>query len=150
MKKTNLLPLITFFLVGCSGSGTTNYDGLWLIDKEISLAECRKSLESSGDENDDLGAGFMEGFTELICQTITGAIPVLEIENNQFSVSGAEGTQSCSIDTESSAVSCTAESDGIAEAMGQITIKDGMLNFLMSDSDESGETTEMLLVYAKK
>ena len=150
MKKINLLLLISFFLVGCSGSGTTNYDGLWLIDKEISLAECKKSFESPGDENGDSDAGLMAGFAELICQTITGAIPVLDIEDNQFSISGAEGTQFCSISMESSAVSCSAEEDSIAEAMGQISIKDNMLNFFLSDSDESGETTEMLLVYAKK
>ena len=147
MKKINLLLLISFFLVGCSGSGTTNYDGLWVIEKQASLANCKKSLEEVDCSSD---GGLLEGFAELICQTVTGAIPILEIENNQFSMTGSDNIQSCSINTESSVVSCTGESDSINEDIGKISIKDGMLNFFMSDTNESGEVTEMALVYTKK
>ena len=148
MKNYKLLILITIFLFGCSGSGTTNYDGLWIIDKEISLAECMKSMV---DENSGSDAGLMAGFSELICQTITGAIPVLEIEDNKFSISGAQGAQSCSISTESSDVTCAHEADNIEEVMGQISIKDGMLNFLFRGyPDETDEVNDILLVFGKK
>ncbi len=145
MKNYRLVIFITIFLFGCSESGTTNYDGLWVIDKEKSLAECRKNMESDGEGE------LLQGFAELICQTVTGIIPVLDIVNDQFNISTADNeVQNCNIIPENNVVSCSAESENAEDLsdFGKIILKDGVLSLYLDNT--SADEPDTILIYNKK
>ena len=165
MKSIYLLVLFSFLLAACSNS--SNYDGLWLIEKEKSTTACLLSIQDEqekdvSEENNFFGENFLEGFSKLLCEGVTSMIPVLEIKNNQFNYSVMGGSATCTINPTKHTVSCLPEDENknliedgsplsMSETAGEIKIDEGLLIWNMSQEvEENVESKEFKLFYKRR
>jgi len=165
MKTFYLLTLFSFLLTSCSNP--SNYDGLWLIEKEKSTTACLLSIQAEqekeiSEENSFFGENLLEGFSKLLCEGVASMIPVLDIKNNKFNYSVMGMSVACAIDRTKHTVLCLPEEENknlvedgspinMPETSGEVKIEEKLLVWRMTQqSQENEEAKEFKLFYKRR
>lgn len=142
MKKT--LPLLfAFLLAACSNSFP--YDGLWVVDAELSKQSCEEAMMASMTEEleDNPFSGMAAGIGSMMCGMVSGAIPLLDIEENKLMLNAFGSESSCAIDPVAQSLTC----EGGEDTSGiQISTENEYLVLILPASD----SPSMKIYYKKK
>ena len=118
MKTLTTLLLTLLVLGGCSQE--PKYDGLWLIDREQTKANCEAIFQETNNANEefsysneedssdfDWAEAFGKALESLLCSGAEVIFPVLDIKENSFSLSVFGAELLCKIDENANNVDCT-------------------------------------------
>ena len=123
MKHLTTVLLTLLVLGGCSQE--PKYDGLWLIDKDKTKAKCIENLientfNDSSEKKDnsfseELSESFGSTISEMACEGATLIFPVLEIEENKFTLKMFGSTAICNLKKESNTLDCVSEGESMMD-----------------------------------
>ena len=118
-----LLLLALLVLGGCSQE--PKYDGLWLIDKEQTKAKCIETLagntvndppeKKDNSFSEELAESFGSTISEMACEGAVLIFPVLEIEENKFTLKMLGSTAICNVKQESNTLDCVSEGESMMD-----------------------------------
>jgi|TARA_B100000530_G_scaffold236135_1_gene153355 hypothetical protein len=138
MKKI-LAIIVSFSILGCSNSSP--YEGLWIIDNELTTQSCQSTMMA--DVTDDLdenpfGAALAMGMGSAMCGMISNMIPVLDIEDNKVEIEAFGEKTMCSIDPSAGTFTC----DNNNSEPLPISIENGFLVW-ETPSEEDGRSMKL-------
>ena len=99
LANKKLLIFLIIFTFGCSGY--RQYDGLWIIDSELSTQSCQAALMTKASEEmeENFFEGLMAGIGSMGCSPfINSMFSMIEIKNNTAYFSSNEVDGMCDID----------------------------------------------------
>ena len=129
MKKI-LAIILSFSILGCSNSSP--YEGLWIIDNELTTQSCQSTMMA--DVTDDLAMGM----GSAMCGMIANMIPILDIVDNKVEIEAFGEKTMCSIDPSASTFTCD---NNNSESL-PISIENGFLVW-ETPSEEDGRSMKL-------
>ena len=138
MKKI-LAIIISFSILGCSNSSP--YEGLWVIDNELTTQSCQSTMMA--DVTDDLdenpfGAALAMGMGSGMCGMIANMIPILDIVDNKVEIEAFGEKTMCSINPSAGTFTC----DNNNSEPLPISIENGFLVW-ETPSEEDGRSMKL-------
>ena len=138
MKKI-LAIILSFSILGCSNSSP--YEGLWIIDNELTTQSCQSTMMA--DVTDDLdenpfGAALAMGMGSAMCGMIANMIPILDIVDNKVEIEAFGEKTMCSISPSAGTFTCD---NNNSESL-PISIENGFLVW-ETPSEEDGRSMKL-------
>ena len=133
-SKVLLLSLIAISISACGDP----FDGSWVVDKEVSAADCELAINSEKNNDDDgsnMMAGMLEGLTKTMCEgLVLNVAPAISIKKNKMTISSLEKEVECTIDLKTNAFQC--DNENSKNNSGSIKIIDSQLVWALPSEPE--------------